>query len=120
MAIAANLRTHRHWEDWLSMVLGVGVAISPWLLSDNAESGIVLNALFVGLAIYGVSALELQVLRPWEEWLNLALGLWLICSPFVLGYGGVLAAAHHGIGALVAGLAALELWQDRRRDAAAD
>ena len=51
--------------------------------------------------------------RSEEAWL-LVCGLWLIVSPFVLGYAdsGTLAYWHVALGIAVVLLAALELWQD--------
>ena len=47
----------------------------------------------------------------WEEWLNLLLGLWLIGSPWVLGFAHTRAMhVSIGLGAMVAFIAALELW----------
>ena len=43
---------------------------------------------------------------------NCLAGLWLIASPYVLGYSGTLAIWHISLGGLVALLAALQLWQD--------
>jgi hypothetical protein len=40
-------------------------------------------------------------------------GMWLMASPFWLGYGDPLRITHIVIGVLVAILAAIELWQDR-------
>ena len=55
---------------------------------------------------------------PWEEVVNLLAGLSLIAAPFIVGYGGEgqLRVWHFILGALVAALAALELWQDRKAD----
>ena len=51
-------------------------------------------------------------LQRWEEVVGLLAGLWLIASPYVLGYSGTLGIWHLGLGGLVLLLAALQLWQD--------
>jgi hypothetical protein len=111
-----QLRVHRPWEDWLGMGLGALTVFSPWVLGAD-DLLIALNALVVGVLIYSVSALELRMAEIWEDWLNLALGLWLLSAPWALGYGELasLAASHHVLGTLVAVLAGFELWQDSRR-----
>lgn len=111
-----QLRVHRPWEDWLGMALGALTVFSPWALGAD-DLLIALNALIVGVLIYSVSALELRAVEIWEDWLNLALGLWLLSSPWALGYGelAALATSHYTLGALVAVLASFELWQDMRR-----
>jgi hypothetical protein len=47
---------------------------------------------------------------------EIALGLWLIASPFILGYAGddLLRAWHVALGGIVILLGALQLWQDWR------
>jgi RimJ/RimL family protein N-acetyltransferase len=43
-------------------------------------------------------------------------GVWIMASPFVLNYAGQLRTWHIVLGAAVALLAVLEIWQDRDRD----
>lgn len=47
----------------------------------------------------------------WEEWTNLLVGIWLVMSPWVLGFAHT-SAMHFSIavGTAVAFMAALELW----------
>ncbi len=105
---------HRTWEDWVSMVLGVLIGISPWLASEQGDVAVNWNAVIVGALVIGLAALELAGLQRWEEVGEIACGLWLIVSPFVFGYGdaGTLRYWHFALGALVALLAVAELWQD--------
>lgn len=97
------------------MGLGALTVLSPWV-SGAEDLAIAVNALAAGALIYSVSALELRSVEIWEDWLNLALGLWLLTAPWTLGYSEIqsLAASHHVLGGLVAMLATLELWQDCR------
>jgi len=37
----------------------------------------------------GFSLIELYTWERWEEWINLVLGVWLIISPWVLGFNTV-------------------------------
>lgn len=110
-----ELRVHRPWEDWLGMALGSLTVFSPWAVGAD-DLLVAMNALVVGVLIYAVSAFELRVAEVWEDWLNLLLGLWLLCAPWTMGYEhqAAVATAHHTLGALVAALASLELWQDMR------
>jgi hypothetical protein len=115
MAIQQLLSVHRAWEDWVSMGLGLVIALSPWLAQTPDNQVATVNAMAVGALVIFVGAIELQLIRRWEEWCELALGAWLMVSPWVLGYSalGTLTAMHVVLGALVAALALLELWQDR-------
>jgi hypothetical protein len=114
-------KTHRTWEDWCGMALGVLIALSPWFptqvghdLVDADRSLILLNTITVGILIFGIAQLEYVALQRWEEVAGIVLGLWLIASPYLYGYSadGLLRFWHSSLGGLVVLLAALQLWQD--------
>ena len=113
---------HRTWEDWFGMLLGVLIVVSPWFpfsshdVMDAERSTLILNTFVVGMLVFGLAQLEYVALQRWEEVGAIALGLWLIASPFILGYSGddMLRAWHVALGAIVALLGALQLWQDWR------
>ena len=108
---------HRTWEDWLGMVLGLLIAVSPMLAGGEVSRAAIWNTVLVGVLIFFIAELEYAVLQRWEEICQLVLGLWLIASPYVLGYSaaGSLRFWHSTLGCLVILLAALELWQDWNR-----
>ncbi|HYI29420.1 MAG TPA: SPW repeat protein [Bradyrhizobium sp.] len=112
------LGTHRTWEDWCGMLLGLLIVLSPWFPNEpdhgnDAERGfVILNAFTIGLLVFGLAQLEYVALQRWEEVAELLAGLWLVASPYVLGYSGTLSIWHFTLGGLVALLAALQLWQD--------
>ena len=116
------IRKHRTWEDWLGMLLGVLIVVSPWFPFSNHEvidgerGTMILNKFVVGMLVFGLGQLEYVALQRWEEVGEIALGLWLIASPFIFGYSGdeALRAWHIALGAIVALLGALQLWQDWR------
>ena len=113
--------THRTWEDWLGMLLGVLIVVSPWFPSqasheviDADRSYVILNTFVVGMMVFGLAQLEYVALRRWEEVAGILVGLWLIASPYIFGYhgDGMLRFYHSTLGSLVLLLAALQLWQD--------
>ncbi|MCC8940887.1 hypothetical protein CI1B_52790 [Bradyrhizobium ivorense] len=112
--------THRPWEDWVGMALGVLIMVSPWFpvqasdIIDAEHSHLVLNSFVVGMLVLGLAQLEYVALHRWEEVASILLGLWLIASPFILGYSADhgLQAWHVLLGALVVIVGALQLWQD--------
>jgi peptidoglycan/LPS O-acetylase OafA/YrhL len=115
--------THRPWEDWFGMLLGLLIMVSPWFpmqasheVVDAERSYMILNAFVVGMLVFGVAQLEYVALQRWEEGAAIALGLWLIASPFIFGYSGddMLRIWHATLGGLVVLLGALQLWQDWR------
>ena len=105
---------HRTWEDWIGIVIGVLIVISPWTANAVDSQFVVMNAVIVGMLVLSLAGMEIVVLRASEEWLELACGLWLTASPFVFGYAisGELRYWHFVLGALVVLLAVMELWQD--------
>lgn len=77
----------RRWHDFLLILLGIWLVLSPWLLADPQVSDIVRwNALVGGAAIAVVAAFDLQWPTVWDEWILWAVGLWLAFAPFVLGF----------------------------------
>lgn len=81
---------HRRWQDSVSFALGLWLFFSPFLLSytGGAGSAASWNAYILGVAIVAFSAAALARPAQWEEWINLALGAWLVISPWVLAFAG--------------------------------
>jgi len=114
-------RTHRTWEDWCGMLLGVLIVLSPWFpaetgheVDDAERSLVILNTFTIGILVFGLAQLEYVALQRWEEVTAILLGLWLIASPYLFGYSDddMLRFYHSSFGGLVVLLAALQLWQD--------
>jgi hypothetical protein len=116
MAGAAFLKQHREWEDWAGIGLGILIGLTPWLAGELQSEVVTLNATLIGVLVLALAAFEFVDLRRWEEVAELACGAWLAASPLVLGYAwaGQLRFWHFALGAVVAVLAVLELWQDWR------
>jgi hypothetical protein len=93
------------WQDAANGLLGLWLAVSPWVLAYVEETTPAWNAAVIGIA----AATALMEFQKWEEWVTAALAVWLIASPWILGFSGIEAATwnHVGVGALVAVLA---LW----------
>jgi hypothetical protein len=105
------------------MLFGVLIVISPWFpfqperdVMDADRSIMILNTFVVGMLVFGLAQLEYVALQRWEEVAEIALGLWLIASPFIFGYSGddMLRLWHATLGGIVVLLGALQLWQDWR------
>ena len=71
------------------------------------------------MLVVGTSALALRHFAEWEEWVDLALGAWLIAAPFALGFAGdsMPEQVHFIGGVLIAGLAVWEIWIARHMEA---
>jgi hypothetical protein len=98
-----------HWQDPVNAVLGACVALSPWAAGFSGDIVPTANAVIIGLALVAAALGAMLVPRAWEEWTEAVLGLWLIASPWVLGFS-VHADARRA--AVVAGVAVavLALW----------
>ncbi|HKX07258.1 MAG TPA: SPW repeat protein [Stellaceae bacterium] len=104
------------WEDWVDMVLGVWLAVSPWILGfSDSDPAATRNALIIGIAVAALSALTFLAYSIIEEWVDVVLGLWLIASPWILSSAGsgAVVADFVIVGALVAGLSGYEIWAAR-------
>ncbi len=103
------------WEDWVDMVLGAWLAISPWILGFTDNDAATRNALIIGIAVAVLSGSTFLIYHVIEEWIDVVLGAWLIISPWVLSASGNARAVADFVvvGALVAGLSGYEIWASR-------
>lgn len=106
----------RHWQDWANTGLGILMVASPWLFGYAGIEGATMNAVIIGFLVFALSALALTLLDHWEAWINAALGIWLVLSPWLLSFAIYDPArlSHLGIGIFVLAIAAYEIWETRR------
>ncbi len=76
----------KRWEDWVNLVLGVWLFLSPWILGYAAIQVPAWNAFIMGVAVVVFTLFALYVPKRWEEWMNSIIGLWMVISPWVLGF----------------------------------
>jgi hypothetical protein len=105
----------RRWQDWASFALALWLAVSPWMADYAAHDAATANAAFIGLALALITHFGFSCDHMSCEWLSLAGGLWLVASPFVLGFEASSVAAVNAVvvGAFVALLSAWALELDR-------
>jgi hypothetical protein len=96
----------------VNVIVGVCLALSPWVLGYMHTAAAAWNAWAVGVAVALIAIGALVALAEWEEWANLVLGLWMIVSPWVLGFAAVAEANYVAVlaGLIIATLAGVELW----------
>jgi hypothetical protein len=97
------------WKDAVNLVLGLWLIVSPWALSFAADRRPMWNATAIG-AIIAIAALAALIsFRKWEEWIEAVLGLWLIVSPYLLGFTTQM---HATVNQVILGIivAALAVW----------
>ena len=95
----------KRWQDWVMLVLGVWLFLTPFILgySDFGSTASV-NSFVFGIIVAALALAALGRPQMWEEWVNLVLGLWLIVAPFALGFRNETAAStnHIVVGLLIA------------------
>ncbi|HZT52488.1 MAG TPA: SPW repeat protein [Stellaceae bacterium] len=120
-----DARDARRWQDWINLILGVWLFISPWVLGFAAGyapaapsggtsggaaapaaagvSGASWNAWIFGVIVAVIALSAFARLAPWQAWLTLAIGIWLFIAPWVLGFSALASPAwdHWIVGALV-------------------
>lgn len=108
----------RNWQDWISLLLGIWLFLSPWQLLYVDVSPVASEAAWViGTALFVVGLLSRFTFHVAEDIIEIILGLCLIVSPWVLGYVGATTAAGNAVivGVLVSLLSLWEIW-DARHD----
>lgn len=105
----------KHWQDPVSLALGLWLVVSPWALGFAGEAGAMWNAVIAGVLVAAIACYALFEVMAWQEWANAALGIWLVISPWVLGFSALAAAMWSAVlvGAVIAALAIWALGTDR-------
>ncbi len=87
------------------------------LVEGQIPDSTLVNMLIIAILVMSLGMIEIMMAGRWEEIIQFALGLWLAVSVFVLDYGAAitLRPLYFVIGALVALMAAFELWQDTQQ-----
>lgn len=113
-----RLVEHRRWQDIVVMILGAAILVSPMFGNATGNTLMMVTIALAGAAILILGGVEQLFLRRWEEFLAFLCGVWVMLAPYVLEYGAPLRMWHVGLGAAVAILALLELWQDNDKSLA--
>ncbi|QQO13597.1 SPW repeat protein [Bradyrhizobium diazoefficiens] len=106
----SRLQERETVPDVYNLFLASVLFISPWLFKLTNSQGRI--DLWVTSAIIGILSLAAIIAyRDWEEWINVLMGVWLIASPWLLGFPNT--RAMHlsiGFGAVIVLLALLDLF----------
>lgn len=98
------------------IVIGLALALTPWLFGFTAETAAAWTAWLTGavMALAGVAALFGHGFAA--AWVNLVVGVWAVVAPWLVGFAALAAAmwSHVAAGVLVAIAAAVALWQEYR------
>lgn len=121
-------RRSAHWWDWLNVVAGIWLFVSPWVLNfTGAAVGSAVgtdiamtaawNAWVLGAVVFLISLAATRRPQSRPEWVNMLLGVWIFISPWVLGFSRVSPAVwdHWITGAFIVAVAFIGIisaWPD--------
>ena len=77
----------RRWISGITFVLGLLLAIAPWVFGYANVGAAVANEVIVGLAVAVLSLLHMA--RPNQDWaayVTIVLGVWTFFASLILGY----------------------------------
>jgi hypothetical protein len=96
--------------DVYNLAIAAFLIASPWLFALTRETARA-DAWLSGIVIALLASAALVLFAEWEEWIVLVCGVWLVASPWLLGFSHTVAMhVDVGIGIVVIYLAGLELW----------
>jgi hypothetical protein len=96
--------------DVYTLALGAFLFVAPWLFSYAYETARADDWVSSAIVVAS-SAAALLAFSEWEEWVSMMVGLWVLASPWLLGFQHARAmAVNVAVGLLIAFMSALELW----------
>jgi len=111
-----KLIVKRNIENIMQMVVAAWLAVSPLLLGYWSDRAPTLTGVAVA-AIFGFTA-QFSVARPakWQEYTNLVLSIFLILSPYIVGFADNTIATVNtiSVGLILGGLAIRGIALQRR------
>ncbi|WP_303908436.1 SPW repeat protein [Thiohalomonas denitrificans] len=75
----------QRWQDWVSLILGIWLFLSPFFGIGIVETA-AWNSWIFGAVVAVMSAWALARPQIWEEWVNLVVGIWILIAPFILAF----------------------------------
>lgn len=91
-----------NWQDSINLLLGVWLFFSVWILGFAGIPAAMWNALVFGAVIAIAAYMALVRFQEWEEWADMAIGVWLIVSPWILGFAALTTTPELAAGAVAA------------------
>lgn len=82
---SANVQPWSRWQDWVNLILGIWLFISPWCLHATMTPAWNLWVLGVIVVVMALWALASPAMA-FPEWVNVIAGIWLFIAPWVLGF----------------------------------
>jgi hypothetical protein len=103
------MQAMKHWQDPVNVFLGAWLVLSPWIVGYADDRTILYTFVLTGALLVAAAIGAIVVPKAWEEWVEVGLGVWLMASPWVVGFDARMAAMQN---ALFTGLVVtvLALW----------
>lgn len=98
------MATQQRWQDGLTFVLGFWLLVSPYFYNTPfALDAMTSNTIVMGLVVMVIAIAAMSRYQPWEEYLETLVGVWLVFSPFILGFTDMTFATinHIVVGAVI-------------------
>ena len=102
------------WKDTICMLAGLWLWVSPFVLHFKLGSDASSDANVVGVLVGSFAMMAIATSRAWGEWTNVVLGVWLLASPWLLGFSHQVVARDN---LMIVGLAVivLSIWSTASR-----
>lgn len=113
MPVETSMRgAEKNVQDWINLVCGVLLFISPWALGFAGDQMAARAAWIGGIVFFVLAVAALVQFAEWEEWVELIAGVLVVISPWVLGFAAVHTAMWSCVvlGVIVVLSAISELW----------
>jgi hypothetical protein len=81
----------KRWQVWITVLLGVWLIASPWILGYAGRLSAAGEAYLIGVAIMAIALLARVRPQRWQEWTAVTLGVGLALSPWVLAFSDLTA-----------------------------
>lgn len=81
------------WQNLICILAALWLCISPLILHFRLDSVVSGDTDIVGVFIGTLSIIAIATPQVWEEWTKVILGVWLLTSPWFLGFGHQIEAA---------------------------
>jgi uncharacterized membrane protein HdeD (DUF308 family) len=112
MPMETSWRAHNSVQDWINLICGVLLFVSPWALRFTGEMTAARTAWVGGVVIAVMGIAALVQFAEWEDWVALIVGVLMIISPWALGFAALHSAAWPFVvlGLIVALASVSEIW----------
>jgi hypothetical protein len=104
---------NQSWFDVVKVTIAAFLFATPWIYRFTPNVAASRNAWVCGVVIGIASIWAIVSYAEWQEWLSLLFGLWLLISPWLLGFHASLVQAMRAnvtLGIVIVILTLAELW----------